>query len=248
MDLSIQIINYNTKQYLKDLLLDLQRDLAKSSLKYKVAVLDNNSKDNLGDLESQFRIVSFYRSRKNLGYGGGQNYLAKKIPAKYRLFLNPDIRLIEPNTVERLLESLKDSTIVGPCLINRSGKVQLWDHGEIRFDRLSMYYSWKKRDRVTTVAWVAGTFLLIKDPTFQKLGGFDENFFLYKEDDDLCLRVRELGEKVTYQPSIKVKHFGSVVAGRKHYIRPSIDYFLDKHYKGKRGYLIFKLINKIFPY
>ena len=103
-DLVIQIVNYKTKDYLGSLLADLIKDLENSELKYEINILDNNSGDNLLEIENKYRQqnVSFYYSDKNLGFGGGHNFLSKKSNSKYILILNPDIRFIEKRTIDRL--------------------------------------------------------------------------------------------------------------------------------------------------
>jgi GT2 family glycosyltransferase len=80
LDLSIQIINYNTKKYLAICLESILNDLKKSTLKFSISILNNNSKEDLADLKDKFKQknIFFYSSKKNLGFGGGHDYLAQR--------------------------------------------------------------------------------------------------------------------------------------------------------------------------
>lgn len=254
-NLAIQIVNYKTKDYLSNLLVDLIKDLENSKLEYRINILDNNSGDNLSSLENKYsqQNVSFYYSDKNLGFGGGHNLLAQKTDAKHILILNPDIRFVEEKTIERLFSKIKDSNkvkVIGPKLITKKKEAQVWDHGELKgfLAKISLRCGnsfWKNRNTIAEVAWVSGAVFLIEKLIFDKVGGFDENFFLYKEEEDLCLRIRKLGYKILYTPDIRIVHIGSVVAKKSEHMRISVEYFLDKHFKNKSGYFFFKFLNKI---
>jgi hypothetical protein len=251
-DVAIQIVNYKTKTYLDICLEGLLKDIEHSNLNYVVNVLDNASGDNLFYLKEKYPIVSFHQNSKNVGYGNGHNILAEKTQAKYLLLLNPDIGFMEPKTVERLYARIEDDNeikVIGPQLITIAGKAQQWDHGEIqgllaRIASGSGTSFWKEQHKVCPVAWVSGAAFLIRKDVFDNLNGFDENFFLYKEEEELCLRVRDRGGKVIYDPLVKMLHVGGVVAKKSEHMQKSIDYYLDKHFKGNPGYYIWKLLNK----
>ena len=76
-----------------------------------------------------------------------------------------------------------------------------------------------------------GACMMIDRGAFAAAGGFDERYFLYKEEEDLCLRIRRAGQRVRYEPSVRVSHVGSVVAERRpEHFRPSIDHYLRKNF------------------
>lgn len=87
---------------------------------------------------------------------------------------------------------------------------------------------------------------LIEKSVFDTVSGFDEGFFLYKEEEDLCLRVRKIGYEVVYIPDIKIIHIGSIVAKRSEHMQKSNEYFLHKHHKKRFDFFFRKLINKLF--
>lgn len=255
-DVTIQIINYNTKKYLTDCLDYILKDLKDSGISYKILVLDNASQDDLSDLEEKYKgsNIKFYYSNVNLGFGAGHNFLAKKTEGRYILILNPDLKFIEAKTIERIINYLEKNqenniVVAGPRLLNEKG-VQMWDHGTI--DGFLSWFAnkignshWRDDKERKEVAWVSGAVFLIRREDFEGAGGFDENFFLYKEEEDLCLRLRKKGRKVIYLPDIKVFHYGSVVASKDKFFVESDRYFLEKHFrkKGVGTYYLIRALN-----
>jgi len=252
----IQIINYKTKKYLKKCLETLFNDLKNAKFSYHINVLDNASDDDLSELEYLYKNekISFYYSDKNLGFGNGNNFLSKKIVADYLLFINPDIRLIEKNTIGRLYEKIQKNEkvkVIGPQLITINNKVQKWDHGDYKGLKAwvmnnigSSFYTERNTD--SEVAWISGAFFLIENKVFKKIGKFDKNFFLYKEEEDLCLRIREANMKILYHPNVKVLHHGSVVASKNDFMKASIDYYIKKNFEGTFKYKLALYIKENF--
>ncbi len=233
--LTIQVVNYKTKKYLDECLESILNDLASASFLFEILVLDNHSGDDLSGLEKKYPAVRFYYSDKNGGFGAEHNFLAQKSEGEYILILNPDIKIVQPNTTVRLIKLAGEAgaAVVGPKLINEKGQ-QHWDHGELGKNpiknKLGLSY-WKVRKNRGEVAWVSGAVFLVRRGEFEKIGGFDEKFFLYKEEEDLCLRLRQTGLKVIYDPSIEVFHHGSVVASAAKFMPRSHLYFLKKHFR-----------------
>jgi hypothetical protein len=87
--------------------------------------------------------------------------------------------------------------------------------------------------------------MLISKEWFDKVGGFDDHFFLYKEENDLCLRIREIGGCVIYDPTVNVFHHSSVVAKKSEHMRASVDYYFEKHYRNRRTYPLLKIAHGI---
>ena len=251
----IQIVNYKSKSYLLDCLTSLVADLKNFNEEYSIAILDSASGDNLNDIRAlfpQLKKLETYQGEKNLGFGGGHNFLSRKSDVKYMLFLNPDIKIIEPRTIERLIERavVSEAQIVGPRLLTSEGITQWWDHGELYGFRAWIGLNsgnsyWREQKKTTIVAWVSGAAFLVEKKWFDDLDGFDEHFFLYKEEEELCWRLREKSGKVIYDPTITVFHQGGTVAKKSEHMQKSVDYFLDKHFRHRFGYRFFKLLNKI---
>ncbi len=257
-DLLIQIINFNTKRHLDTCLKSLFDDLEDFEISYKVIILDNNSDDNLGELEKKYedQIISFHYSKKNLGFGAGHNFISAMQDSRYILILNSDIRFIEANSVKRLYERLIGSSsykVSGPRLVEEDMTPQRFDHGELEGITSWMknnYGSsyWKPRSKPAEAAWVSGAVLLIETGLFRSVNGFDEKFFLYNEEEDLCKRIREAGERILYDPTVSVMHYGHVVAKRSEHFSDSMNYYLDKHFRGNLRYRIlhsFKILKDL---
>lgn len=256
-DINIQLVNYNTKKYLIDCLNDVLKDLKNSKINYVISVLDNNSNDDLSYLKDVYKNknVFFYESKKNLGFGGGHNFLAKKFKTKYILLLNTDLKFIEKDSIKRLFDYLEENQktkikVVGPKLLTKENNPQIFDHGELKpfLAKITSWIGdtyWKNRNEITECSWVSGAVFLINKKTFDDIKGFDENFFLYKEEEDLCLRLREKGFKIIYNPLVKIKHYGSVVAKKSNFMEESHKYFIKKHFKNKKRYYFLKIIYKL---
>ena len=159
-------------------------------------------------------------AERNVGYGAGHNLLAARHDASALLFLNPDTRFVEPRTVERLLAALGgDVHAVGPKLVSANGEWDPRDHGELHGFRARVAQAagsshYRRRDAPADAAWVSGAACLVLRSAFDAVGGFDPGFFLYKEEEDLFLRIRRAGGRVLYLPSVRVRHDEAAVASR----------------------------------
>jgi len=244
MELSIIIVNWNTKQLLKDCIESIYRNAGHIQL--EIIVVDNNSTDGSQDLAKElFPGIILIENEMNVGYSRANNIGFEYSKGKYILFLNPDT-LIGQETLRKVLkfmEENKDAAIVGCKHLNPDGSFQPSAFGFIPLASILAYIfglnklfkiSWlKKLSKAKTVDYVQGSFLLIRREVFKKLGGFDENFFLYGEDVDLCKRVWAAGGKVYYYPDASITHYsGGSTKNRpevlKHFVSSSL-YFYKKH-------------------
>jgi N-acetylglucosaminyl-diphospho-decaprenol L-rhamnosyltransferase len=254
-DLLIQIINYKTKDYLADCLESLFNDLGGMDINYKIIILDNASGDDLSEMENKYKNKNFsvHYSNVNYGFGGGHNFLSTTEDSEYILILNPDILFIEGSSIKRLYERIKkdrEYAVIGPRLVVEDRTQQPFDHGEL-FGAIAWIKNnaagacWRERNNESESAWVAGTVFLIRRDAFECVHGFDEIFFLYKEEEDLCLRLREKGYKVLYYPCVSVLHIGHVVAKRDLHFDNSMKYYIEKHFKNKLSYKVLSAIKSV---
>ena len=95
---------------------------------------------------------------------------------------------------------------------------------------------------------MSGAVMLISRDAFDGVGGFDEQFFLYKEDEDLCLRLRQADRQVLYEPAVSVRHLGSVVAQRPEELARSERYFIEKNLGGRRSQRLFEKLHQGLPH
>jgi GT2 family glycosyltransferase len=252
MTLAVQVVNYRTRAYLERCVASVLADLDASAVEFEIHLLDNASGDDLGAFEERCHV---HVAERNLGFGAGHNLLARASDAEYLLILNPDVEFVEARTAQRLLDCVAQPgvAVAGPKLITEDGGVQRWDHGLLHGLRAQISYRggasyWRDTAVRQDVAWVSGAAMIVEHAAFDAVGGFDEQFFLYKEDEDLCLRVRERGEQVVYEPSIIVRHFGSVVADRSDELGRATEYFVAKHFPNRRSQRAYAAVHRLLPY
>jgi GT2 family glycosyltransferase len=237
-DVAVQVVNYRTRRHLEACLPTVLADL--EGVDGRIFVLDNASGDDLGPLAASYPDVGFETAERNLGFGAGHNRLAARHDARVVLVLNPDAVFVEPRTVARLLAALGDGVVaVGPQLVSASGEVDIRDHGEVRGFRARLALAagdsrYRRRDAPAEVAWVSGAACLLDRAAFDAVGGFDEGFFLFKEEEDLLLRMRRRGGRVLYLPTVRVRHDGGVVASRAEHLPTSVTRFSEKHVRRSR--------------
>ena len=169
-------------------------------------------------------------SQNNIGYAGGCNLGAKKARGKYFLFLNSDTILLGEslNMMVNFFEKNNEIGILGPRIYkNRQKEKQLsfcrfpslWESVFVYSPLKQLgfaepiwnnfiYQNRLNLDQELEVDAVSGAALMIERDVFFKVGGFDENFFLYFEDNDLCRRVQKAGKKIVFFPKAEIIHFG----------------------------------------
>ena len=235
--LAVQVVNYHTRHHLERCLESVLADLRSGGLRYEVNLLDNASGEPLDDLAAGHAHVRAMSAAENLGFGAGHNRLARETDAEYLWLLNPDVELFEAHTATRLLAAIRGTDGVragGPRLLEADGSPQPYDHGRLRGPRAAIaqrggHSYWRATRRPRRVAWASGAALMIQRVAFEALGGFDESLFLYKEEEDLCLRLQAAGGGVLYEPGVSVRHVGTVVADRPRWAAESERYFIAKH-------------------
>jgi len=234
VDLSIIIVGFNTKCFLEKCLESIFRQRVNGNL--EVIVVDNGSRDNSCEMiKNIFFKVKLIENKENLGFGKANNQGAKIARGDYLFFLNPDT-LIKDNVFLKIIEAFKNDSqagVVSPLLVLENGEIQSWAYGQE--ENLSQLIKRKiKKDSSKTIDWVSGAAFAIRADIFRKIGGFDENFFAYFEDRDLCLQVKKNGYKIVVLPEVKVIHFGGKSLAsdkkRKKLYYQSQNYFWRKHY------------------
>jgi GT2 family glycosyltransferase len=253
--LSVQIVNYRTKAYLERCLATVVAGLRRSGLPYEINLLDNDSGEPLDDVAARLDRCQAFAAPRNLGFGAGHNLLAAQTDAPYLWILNPDVELLSPDGVTTLLSNLRGDgrVAVGPKLLTATGAPQRYDHGRLRGPRAQIalrggHSYWRPTDARMRVAWVSGAALLIKREAFMGIGGFDENLFLYKEEEDLCWRLRAMGGQIMYEPGVTLRHVGSVVADRRGQLAVAERYFIAKHCRRPRVQRVFAAAHQGLAY
>jgi GT2 family glycosyltransferase len=226
-DASVVIVSFNTRDILRTCLASLKR--ATGDLDIEVIVVDNASHDGSADMvAAEFPRVSLLRSAVNLGFAGGNNAAFGQARGRHVILLNPDT-LLDRDTLDRAIAHMdKDPSVgmAGGRLLNRdgsdepaarqfpsvfndflalSGLAARFPGSRLfgRFDR-----TWAPVAQPADVDWVPGAFAIIRGEVLAQVGHFDERFFLYYEEVDLCRRIRAAGWRIRYWPDIVVHHWG----------------------------------------
>ncbi|MBI1178616.1 glycosyltransferase [bacterium] len=227
MSLSILIVNWKSKDFLRQCLLSIQT--ACPDLDPELVVVDGGSFDGCDELLArEFPAVKFVQSPANIGFGRSNNLGFQQVTSEALLLLNPDTEL-RPGAVQRLLAELAarpDAGIIGPRLLNTDGSLQTSCVRALPtplnraldselFRRLlpesrlwGVARAFRASDPVPVEA-VSGACMLLRTETFRRVGGFSPEFFMYGEDMDLCAKVRRLGLTNVYVPDAVVVHHGS---------------------------------------
>lgn len=261
MDISVIVVNYKSlDKALK--CLDSLKNADWGSFSHETIVVDNASGN--GDhktIASAHPDVKVIVSPKNLGMGGGNNLGAESSSGKYLLILNPDT-LIKSDAIPRMaafLDANPDVGVVGPRLLNSDGTLQ---YSCLRFPKLHTpilrrtffggfagahldEFLMKDYDHkeAREVDWMMGSCLMVRREILEKDGFlFDERFFMYFEDTELCRRVRaKHGLKVVYLPSAAVIHdHARQSAAKPWYIAPFTDSLAREHLKSWIKYFLSK--------
>tara|TARA_X000000950_G_scaffold14083_1_gene15298 strand:- start:209 stop:1030 length:822 start_codon:yes stop_codon:yes gene_type:complete len=160
-----------------------------------ILILDNSSNINLKKkVQKKYRNIIFHVSRKNLGYGAGNNFLLKKVKTQFALILNPDC-FASVKDVIKVLNFM--NKVKKKCAIIGSTK----DSNNIISGKLLSYKFYR-------CMYVKGFFMLFDLNKIKKIGYFDGNFFMYLEEIDLCKRVIDNGYEIYSLKGLKLKHLG----------------------------------------
>ena len=225
MTLSILIVNWRSKNYVRECLKSIRRTCA--TLEPQVVVVDGGSFDGCDEmLRNEFPEVEFVQSRENIGFGRCNNLGFEKVTGEIVLLLNPDTEVKEQSValmVRHLLET-KGVGMVGARLLNSDGSLQtscvqalptplnqMLDSEFLRrlFPNSSLWgISALWLSEPSEVEAITGACMLMRSETFRLIGGFDSQYFMYGEDMDLCARVQAAGLKVHYVPSAEIIHHG----------------------------------------
>ena len=258
VDVSVIVVNYNVKHFAEQCLRSVQA--ASRGLKLEVFVVDNHSGDGSVEyLRPKFGQVRFIANAENVGFGRANNQALATARGKYILILNPDT-LIAEDTISALanyLESHPRAGAAGPKILTRdgafdvvskrglptpwvsfcrlSGLARLFPRSRL-FARYNLLYL--DPDKPTVVDVLVGSCMMVRREVYEKVGGFDEDFFMYGEDIDWCYRIARAGWEIHYAPVTRIVHFKGESTRRSTIDREKAFYgamhlFVDKHFRGK---------------
>ncbi|MBN1277851.1 MAG: glycosyltransferase family 2 protein [Deltaproteobacteria bacterium] len=204
-DLSVIIVNYNTAEFLVGCLNSIH---TQSNCTFEVIVVDNASPDNSCDIVSNgFPSVKLITNDTNAGFSRANNSALRLCSGRYIYFLNPDTELNHGvfSSMVDFMEAHKEIGLAGTGIINPDGSFQ---------PSVELHYPGQRHAKRELkglkgdIAWVLGASMIARREVLMDLGGFDEGFFLYGEDLDLCIRVRKRGWGLGFIPDAVIVHWG----------------------------------------
>jgi GT2 family glycosyltransferase len=225
---SVIIVSYNTREMTCACIQSVIDEA--HGLDQEIIVLDNTSTDGSADaIAERFPSVHLIRSPDNLGFGKGNNVAAQKATGEYVLLLNPDTVVLD-NAIGKLVQFAKQKpaakmwggkTLFGDGSLNPAscwGFMSLWSVVSNAFALSSVfprqpffnpeaYIGWD-RGTEREVDLITGCFLLLKRSFWKELNGFDERFYIYAEEADLCFRAWQHGARPTVTPTAQIVHYG----------------------------------------
>lgn len=270
--LTIIIVNWNTREMLKNCLESIMKNQGNQNI--KIIVVDNNSKDGSKNMiEEQFPEVKLINSGSNIGFGRANNLAIKQTNTPFVLFLNPDTIVME-NTIDNMLKFMESQAKVGAIgckMINLfSGKTKIDTDGEAQMLglqwtptpikilikvlflsnkvilKLKKYLPYHDPNKSGYVSFLPGACLMVKKEVLERVGGFDERFFMYAEDYDLCRRIKEAGWELYYMSEVEIAHYvgGASEKATSQFntlmMCQSISQLMEKYY-GLRGKYLYKV-------
>ena len=204
-DLSVIIVNYNTADFLKRCLNSLA---SQGNINFQVIVVDNASHDISQDVvRNEFPRVKLIPNERNLGFARGNNQALRFCKSKYVYFLNPDTEVEQGafSAMMQFMDSHPRVGLAGTRIVNPDGSPQ--PSVETRYPG-QKHAKQELRGLERGIAWVLGASMIARLRLLVELGGFDERFALYGEEQDLCLRIRKAGWAIGYIPDAVVVHWG----------------------------------------
>lgn len=268
MDLSIIVVNWNTRDLLAGCLASVKSDQLSvnghQSPITEVIIVDNASTDGSADMvRERYPWARLIESRDNLGFAAGNNRALSEARGEYLLLLNPDTVVTEGaiTLIWKVLSGFPQAGIAGAQLLNADGSKQmstgvfpsLWSelpliNRRLRPMRGALIVNTPNGNlAVQAVDWVSGASLMIKRQVIQAVGPLDESFWLYTEETDWCYRARAAGWDVLLVPQAQVYHLARA-ASRQRFVTTMLHFyqsrvrFIRKHHGDMQGEMAKRLL------
>jgi len=235
IDLSIIIVNFNTKDLLRDCLNSIKRSEINYGL--EIIVVDNSSQDNSSlMIKKEFKEVTLIENKDNLGFSKANNQGIKRAHGCYILLLNPDT-IVSRNTLQVMVDFMKENKKVGAatCKIELTdgsldqachrGFPTIWNSFSYfsgleklfpkvkPFSGYSLSYLFK--NTIHEIDSACGAFLIIRKEAGEEVNWLDEDYFWYGEDLDFCYRLKQKGWQIMFVPQVKIIHYKGAASGIK---------------------------------
>lgn len=235
LDLSIIIVSYNTKDFLKKCLGSIYK--TSKGFSFEIIVSDNNSKDGSAEMvKKEFKDVILAENKENLGFSKGNNVGVKKSSGRYVLFLNSDT-VVYPNTLKYMINFMDSQKHAGAatCKLEMpNGKIDDASHRGFptpwnsfcHFSGLSKIFGKTKLfggynlgfmdfSKIHEIDALAGAFMMVRREAGSEVSWWDEDYFFYGEDIDFCYMLKQKSWRIYYVPQVSILHYKGVSGGIK---------------------------------
>lgn len=205
MEASVIIVSYNTAHMISDCITSVQ---SAAGIEKEIIIVDNASTDQSVEMiKLRFPAVKLIINKKNMGFGAANNQALSYCHGKYLVYLNPDTTVAKDTVYNSFLymETNQQVGLAGAKILNPDGKRQ--PSVSYRYPG-EKYANNEASSLAGNIACVMGAFMIARKSLIDELHGFDEDFFLYGEDQDLCWRIREKGLVIGYINNARVVHLG----------------------------------------
>lgn len=261
MDLSIIIVNYNTRELTLQCISSIYESNIDNS--FEVFVVDNNSSDNSVEaIRQQFPNVILIENTRNVGFSKANNQAIKQATGAFVLLLNSDT-IVKENTLSIMLQYMKENEDVGAAgceVLLPDGTLDKACHRGFPTPSASFYYmtglakkysnnprfnlyhkSYLNMDEIHEIDCLVGAFMIVRAKTIQEVGMLDETFFMYGEDIDWCYRIKEAGWDIIYNPTVSIIHYKGASSRKKpakivYEFHRAMYLFHKKHYAKKHSF------------
>lgn len=259
---SVVVVSYNVRAFLEQALNSIRNSLI--DITHEIFVVDNASSDGSPELVAEkFPDVKLIANKVNIGFGAANNLAFKKCSGDYVAIVNPDT-IVQEDTFSTLVKFFREHSDAGAAgckILNPDGSLQLacrrsfpspWTAFTKMIGLAHLFPKSKlfgrynltflDPDQTYPVEAISGSFMLVKREVLQTVGYFDETFFMYGEDLDLCYRINEAGYKIYYVSDTQIIHFKGESSKKSPFEQRRLFYeamhhFVKKHFRGTKAFI-----------
>lgn len=264
--LSIVFVYYNTPNEIVNAVKSIS--YAADNIRYEITIIDNASSEQIPLAIAKYKHVKIIKNDRNYGYGKAINQLVKSSSGKYVLLANSDIQF-DKNAIKSMIDRIERNNqigVVGPFVINEKGEKLQSISGMPFLPRALVIFSFLGKIWPTNIFYknyhneeldrtkehevdvVGGVCMLVRKSVFEKVGGFDERFFMYFEEADFCYRIKQLGYKIIYYPKAKIVHFLGRSTTNKKWIQGTFEQSRFKFFQKYHGTFLALLAEEVLRF
>ena len=261
---SVIVNHYRTPEILRICLRSVKENLKNASFKWEIIVTDSATIEKTEEMMGEeFPDIIFIPAKENIGFGKSINIAIKKARGEYFFIVNADIIINEEKAIEKMLDYIeenKDVGMIGPKLLNVNDTIQqscfrfytpltvicrrtflgkmFW--GKKVLDKFLMSDIFKGKEIVEPIPvdWLMGSAMMVRRSDLEKVGVFDESFFMYFEDVDWARRFWKNGLKVIYFPDAKMYHYHFQSSKKKSFWGSFLNKYARIHIKSALKYFM----------